>query len=346
LRKASLIRNHCSPCDFITDRCQSQILRYTVATVQVVASVIYVSAQVVSLRTSFNSLFDIDPSSPWAVVIIFSFILVFEWVGGLASDALTDCIQGFTMAFSFIMTAIVIKKNFGGWTDLYPQTYLKPQFYQTPTGEQQWNFWQSTLLNFSFFALPHLIQRIYAAKDLRSLKVAFHVMNVGPWSSQLVSIFLGTVGVQFLKGEGGTSPFASIIETMMNLGGFPEAVGVIAYTASLAAIMSTADSLIIAISQLITVEFIYPMIPTATPKQITWYGRGVPFVVVVIALVICVHWQSGISDLAQLQFPITTMVVPPFLFGLFASGRYDVHPWSLSIGTTVATVYIFIIYFS
>jgi Na+/proline symporter len=102
------------------------------------------------------------------------------------------------MAFSFIMTAIVIKKNFGGWTDLDPQTYLKPQFYQTPTGDQQWNFWQLTLLNFSFFALPHLIQRIYAAKDLRSLKVAFHVMNVGPWSSQLVIIFLGTVGVQFV----------------------------------------------------------------------------------------------------------------------------------------------------
>jgi Na+/proline symporter len=132
---------------------------------------------------------------------------------------------------------------------------------------------------------------------------------------------------------------------MMNLGGFPEAVGVIAYTASLAAIMLTADSLIIAISQLITLEFIYPLIPAATPKEITWCGRVVSFVAVVIALVIGVHWQAGISDLAQLQFPITTMVVPPLLFGRFASGPFDVHPRSLSIGTAAATVYIFIIYF-
>jgi Na+(H+)/acetate symporter ActP len=65
----------------------------------------------VSLWTSFNSLFGIDPGNPWAVVIIFSFILVFEWVGGLASVAMTDCIQGFIVALSFIMTAIVVKNG-------------------------------------------------------------------------------------------------------------------------------------------------------------------------------------------------------------------------------------------
>jgi Na+/proline symporter len=345
LRKASLIRNHQSPTDFITDRYQSQVLRYTVAIMQAVTSVIYVSAQVVALRTSFNGLFDIDPSNPWAVVIIFAFILLFEWVGGLASVALTDSIQGLIMMVSFVMTAVIVKKNFGGWSDLDPQTYYKPQLYQTPTGETQWGFWQFTLLNFSFFTFPHLIQRIYAAKDLGSLKVAFHVMNVGPWSSQLVSIFLGTVAVQVLKGEGGASPFASIIGAMMNLGGFPEAVGVIAYTASLAAIMSTADSLVIAISQLITVEFIYPFKPNATPKQITWYGRFVSLITVIVALLIGIYWTAGISDLAQLQFPLTFMIIPPFLFGLFASERFDVHPWSMAIGTAVSSIYIFIIYF-
>jgi Na+/proline symporter len=312
---------------------------------QAVTSVIYVSAQVVALRTSFNGLFDIDPSNPWAVVVIFAFILLFEWVGGLASVALTDSVQGFIMVVSFVMTAVIVKINFGGWSDLDPQTFPKPQFYQTPTGTAQWGFWQFTLLNFSFFTFPHLIQRIYAAKDLGSLKVAFHVMNIGPWSSQLVSIFLGTVAVQVLKGQGGSSPFASIIGAMMNLGGFPEAVGVIAYTASLAAIMSTADSLVIAISQLITVEFIYPFKPDCTPKQITWYGRFVSLVTVVVALLIGIYWTAGISDLAQLQFPLTSMIIPPFLFGLFASERFDVHPWSMALGTAVSSIYIFGIFF-
>jgi hypothetical protein len=170
-------------------------------------------------------------------------------------------------------------------------------------------------------------------------------MNVGPWSSQLVSIFLGTVGVQFLKGQGGASPFSSVISAMMNLGGFPEAVGVIAYTATLAAIMSTADSLVIAISQLITVEFIYPFKPNATPKEMTWYGRFVSLITVIIALVIGIYWSAGISDLAQLQFPLTFAIVPPFLFGLFASDKFDLHPWALAAGTGVSSVYIFIIYF-
>lgn len=345
LRKASLIRNHQSPVDFITDRYQSQILRYAVATMQIITSTIYVSAQVVALKSTFNSLFDISPNNPWAVVVMFAFILFFEWIGGLASVALTDCVQGFIMAVSFVMTATVVRKNFGGWSDLDPQTYPRPDFYQTPTGDQQWSFWQFTFLNVSFFTLPHLIQRIYSAKDLASLKVAWYVMNFGPWSTMLVSIFLGTVGVQFLNGNGGTSPFASILNAMMDLGGFPEAVGVLAFTASLAAIMSTADSLVIAISQLVTVEFVYPFRPTATPKDLTWIGRFVSLVTVIVALLIGIYWVDGISDLGKIQFPLTLMIIPPFLFGLFAREWYDVHPWCLSAGMVSSSLYIVLVYF-
>ena len=50
--------------------------------------------------------------------------------------------------------------------------------------------------------------------------------------------------------------------------------------------MSTADSLIIAISQLITVEIVYPMRPNSTPTEISVIGRGVSLCAVVVALVI------------------------------------------------------------
>jgi Na+/proline symporter len=45
----------------------------------------------------------------------------------------------------------------------------------------------------------------------------------------------------------------------MDLGGFPYFMELIAVTASLAAIMSTADSLLIAISQIVTEEIVYPV---------------------------------------------------------------------------------------
>jgi Na+/proline symporter len=52
LRKASNIRNHQSPVDFITDRFQSQFLRYTIVTLQVVPAVIYLAPQVAAIKVS------------------------------------------------------------------------------------------------------------------------------------------------------------------------------------------------------------------------------------------------------------------------------------------------------
>jgi len=52
LRKTSLVRNHQSPVDFITDRYQCQILRYTVLFLQVIPSLIYLAAQVIAIKVS------------------------------------------------------------------------------------------------------------------------------------------------------------------------------------------------------------------------------------------------------------------------------------------------------
>ena len=101
----------------------------------------------------------------------------------------------------------------------------------------------------------------------------------------LTGVFIGTVGVMILDGAEVASPFTSILETMMDAGGFAKGIGIIVVTASLAAIMSKSDSLIIAISQLVTVEIVYPMRPNS-PNEITWIGRAVSLMSATIALLI------------------------------------------------------------
>lgn len=349
LRKMSLTRNHQSPVDFVTDRYQSQFLRYTIFFLQVLPSIIYLSAQVNAVKGTFNSIFGIDPDSVVPVIIIFALILLFEWAGGLTSVATTDAVQGLVMTISFIMVPIVILRNFGGWSGLDFSTYPQQSFYQTPSGDSQWLFWNFAISNLGFFSLPHLVQRTYAAESLSALKAGYATLTVGPWFTLFVSVFLGTMGVQIL-GDAGvenpTSPFAAIFEEIMNLGGFPEFVGVLAFTAALAAIMSTADSLIIAISQLITAEVIYPIYPQATPKTITWIGRGVSFFSTVVALLIGILWTSGLSDLGAIQFGISFQTLPTFIIGLFAtSKKTDCHPWSLASGGLIGCIIIFVLHF-
>jgi len=381
LRKAGLMRNHASPVDFITDRFQSQLLRYTLLVLQTIPTVIYLAAQVIAIKGTFNSIFELDPDTSYPVIIIMGLILIAEWVGGLHSVALTDSVQGFVMLLSFTLLPICLYVNFGGWHELDPSTYPKPEFYQTLTIDQQWDFWQFTFINISFFTLPHLMQRTYAARNLQSLKAGYTFMTLGSCLLMPVAIYMGTIGVQIVLEDDNSvvpaSPFTAIVEELMDVGGISKAAGIVAITSSLAGIMSTADSLIIAISQLITVEIIYPLRPSCTPTQMSWIGKAVSLCSVGVSLLIGLMWDDGLSDLAAIQFPLSLMAAPAFFLGLYyrpsmttmaspssslskhqhakkqGNGNTnqhhadfnDVHPWSIAIGGILSTIFIFGFYF-
>ena len=83
LRKAALVRNHKTPVDFVTDRFQSQILRYTILVLQIVPSLFYTTAQVIALKATCNSIFGLDDDTLYPVVLIMFVTLMFEWIGGM-----------------------------------------------------------------------------------------------------------------------------------------------------------------------------------------------------------------------------------------------------------------------
>lgn len=180
-----------------------------------------------------------------------AFILVSEWFGGLSAVALTDSVQGAIMVFGAISVACVVKHVWGGWTALDPTTFLRPQFYQTPTRQVQWEWWQMCFVNLALVFYPVSIQRMYSASTLQGVKYGAWAMLAAPWIVVLPTIFIGTVGVQII-GEAcaalpatdqeacmnPASPFATIMQQLINLGGFPEASAIILYTSALAAIVS------------------------------------------------------------------------------------------------------------
>ena len=81
LRKVSQYRNHQSPVDFITDRFQSQLLRYTIVSLQIITTVIYLAAQVIAIKSTFNSIFGLNSETIYPVIIIMGCILIFECIG-------------------------------------------------------------------------------------------------------------------------------------------------------------------------------------------------------------------------------------------------------------------------
>jgi hypothetical protein len=121
----------------------------------------------------------------------------------------------------------------------------------------------------------------------------------------------------------------------------------LAYTASLAAIMSTADSILIAISQLMAAEIVYPLKPDATPLQTSIIGKCVSIFSMAIGLVIVFVWKQGISDLASVQFGMTLQAVPTLFTGLFGTKYTLLHPYTLALSAwagTILVIYIHYIY--
>ena len=114
-------------------------------------------------------------------------------------------------------------------------------------------------------------------------------------------VFIGTVGVQMVfdymgdvtKEEVTRSPYTAIMSVIIAQGGFSKGAGIIALTSSLAAIMSTADSLIIAISHLVTVECVWPYLKDQSNKKIAWIGRLTSLAATVLASLMGILWRGG-----------------------------------------------------
>lgn len=159
------------------------------------------------------------------------------------------------------------------------------------------------------------------------------------------------VGVTFIGDDGvaSESPFAAVIDKVMTLGGtFPKVVGTCAMTAALAAIMSTADSAIIAASHLITMELLIPNFPNSIDRRtVVWYSRIVSLFCASTAVLVGLSWRDGVAAVQKIQFPLSAQSLPAFLIGLFTtSSRYDFHPWGIVAGAVCGSLLVLVFYFS
>ncbi|KAL7550076.1 hypothetical protein ACHAWF_013311 [Thalassiosira exigua] len=352
MRKASLVRNHQSPVDFVTDRFRSQVLRYTVVFHQVLPEILYLVVQLSSIKQSFNTIFNIPASNPAPVILVSAVILSFEWLGGMSCVAYTDAIQAVCLIGIMFIFPIVFSTTFGGWVNLDPMTYPRPDFYSTPDAESQMIMFTTVFVaGVSSYSLPHYIQRVYAAENVRALKLGWAMGSVAPWALNLTGVYIGTMGVSVLAGKD-TVPanaFGDIVNSFMDASMAGYVIGSFVFVAGMAAIMSTADSILIAIAQLITTEIAYPMRPNSNPHQINIIGKAVSFGTMSVSLLLTLLWQDGLSAIFSIIFAVSAQATPTLIVGLFATPErkaMQLHPWALAAGAWTATICLVSYYFS
>ena len=282
------------------------------------------------------------------VIVLSLIMLIYETLGGLRSVAWTDAIQGVLLLVGCIFIFGVISHQYGG----LPATAEKlmatqPAFWQPPTVTQKLT-WLSTLV-IVFFGpsiYPHAIQRIYAAKDEQTLRRSFQIMVFMPIFTTFFMFVVGLVGAAQFPGLdrlGSEQVALFLLNDMAERLPGVRMLLVLFLSAAVAAIMSTIDSALLAVSSVFTQDLYKRIRPdriSASPDRnregflVGTHGGVLVF--------LAIQLPQTLWRLTEIKLELLCQVAPAIFLGVhLKSLRTPAVLSGLLVGTCVALAIMF-----
>ena len=299
--------------EYLGDRFQSDALRITVSVISLVLF-FYIAGQLVSGLVMFETMLGFDPM--WALVITTLVLLVYVSMGGAHADILTDGVQGIMMlglAILVIILFVFAVGMEGGLPDLMKnlteqdEHLTKPLNTTTALAHSPWSIIAVLFAHIPLGLLPHLGNKLWALKHTSQQKSFVKMAFICGLTLGMMS--LGGLLARGLLGDdlltSGTSPNASL--PMLFIEVFPTWLAALIGVGVLAAIMSTADGLVVSSSQIIANDLYRRSIlpktrfaQTHTEEQIDKQVLTISRVSTVIVLILCaaLAWSLRNTNIA------------------------------------------------
>ena len=323
LQRLSQDRHLVTMGDFLQHRYRSSAVTVAATVLGVVALGNYVLTNLKALGSLTERVVGIEGSYAPGVIILALVMLAYELLGGLRSVAWTDVVQGIILFIGVVTIFIVVQIHYGSLTDASAELQAQhPELLQVP-GLGAKVDWLCTivLVGVGIAMYPHAIQRIYAAKNARTLKRSLQVMVFMPLFTTLLMVVLGLVGItQFVGLDKPQSDQVTLLwlgQIVQDLPAMKWLV-VVCLCAIVAATMSTVDSALLAIASLMTKD-IYPRIrPNLDQKTLSWLGKLTSLVVMVVTVgfAILLKDSQTIWALIKLKLELLCQVAPAFMIGI------------------------------
>ena len=243
-----------TPGDWITHRFRSPRLTLLANVLLVAAISNYLLAQLMAMGHVTEGLSG-GAVPYWAGVVLLTLVvIVYETVGGMRAVAWTDCVQGIMLLVGLAGLLLAVVPTPGHLAELTAAVAAAaPEKAAVPSPEVSRN-WLSTLLliGFSGAVYPHAIQRIYAARDAATLKRAFSVMVFLPLVTTGVMFLVGILAIRDLPAAGDADQVMPALLTAWSTQSvLLYVLCVVVITAVVAAVMSTADSVLLSLSSIL-----------------------------------------------------------------------------------------------
>ncbi len=273
---------------------------------------------VAGMLVAFGTIFDVLTQIPMETGIIVGAIVIFVYtaVGGMWAVAMTDFVQMLIIIVGLIVLLIVVLVDVGGWGSIAPHL-PETTFRMIPlenSGEQWLNYLRAwTIIGLVDISAQTLFQRLASAKDERVAQYSFYFGGFGYLLFGLIPVFLGLIGSVTMP-DIANSEF--IIPELAKTHLHPIAIAVFV-GAMLAAIMSSADSALLANASVLSKNVLPYFRPNASPRLTLLVARWAIPVFGVIAILIALEIQVIFNLMIDANILGLAAIIVPFILGVW-----------------------------
>lgn len=311
--------------EFFEHRFDSRSLKYVTAMISFSMVFVYMSLQFVGAATAITGVAGSVISYEGALILTVLLTGIYTSIGGMRGVVYTDAIQVVVLIASVIAIGVIVTGYVGPITSI--QTLfmnimnIRPELLSLPgpSGSYGPISWMNEfiVLPFGIFLMPHVWARIFSADDERSLASSAISIPL----SQLV-IFVTSVLFAGLAGwiiYGQVNNPDALMPSLLN-DYVPWWLAAFLVAGIIGAGRSTIDSMMLTLSQILSVDFISDVYEMSESQQ-TWISRGLTLVMMVLALVVA--WQPPalfVDVIIGIAFTGIAMMAPTFVAALYWKG--------------------------
>ncbi|MEJ2171509.1 MAG: sodium:solute symporter family protein [Woeseiaceae bacterium] len=278
------------------------------------SNIVWVGAMLVAFGLIFESL----TSIPMETGIVAGALVIFVYtaVGGMWAVALTDFVQTVIIIIGLIVLLVVVLIDVGGWSAISPHLD-KQTFRMIPlehTGEEWLNYLRAwTIIGIVDISAQTLFQRIASAKDERVAQNSFYLGSIGYLSLGMIAVFLGIIGSVTMPDLAASE---SVIPELAKAHLHPVAIAIFV-GAVLAAIMSTADSALLACSSVLAKNVLPVIRHNPSDRLALLVARWAIPVCGIIAIAVAMKIQVVFDLMVNANILGLAAIIVPFVLGVW-----------------------------
>ena len=312
--------------EFFGVRYNSDLLKILSACIVFVFLIPYSASVYAGLSYLFESVLHI----PYLYCMIFIAVLtaLYLTMGGYIATAMTDFIQGIIMLAGVVImiVAIVSQPQVDGFSSIVSNLREVDPNLVSVFGGENWFALLSlvVLTSIGTWALPQMVHKFYAIKDVRSIKKATVVSTVFCLIISVGAYFIGSLGRLFYTAEefqtqlGGN--FDLIIPNILSTSLSTVVISIIMLLV-LSASMSTLASIVLTSSSAITIDLVGGYLAKDMGRKGQMRLMRVLCVAFVVLSFIIAYKPTGILLLMSFSWgALASACMGPFIYGLFWKG--------------------------